>query len=166
MVLNLEEIKKLSLPVIEKHSKVLISLKKIKEFGIDKIEFIIDDPETFILDIDEVSEITEEILDLINDLIPDGYYLEVSSLGAERELITEDDFKRAIDKYIFVSTYSKIESIGKQKEFNGYLRSYDDESVTVEAIIKTRTKEVVIKREQIAKIRLAVNFKESEENDQ
>ena len=165
MYLNLEEIKKLSLPVIEKHNKVLISLKKVKEFGIDKIVFIIDDPETFILDIDEVSEITEEILDLINDLIPDGHYLEVSSLGAERELITEEDFKRAIDKYIFVSTYSKIESIGKQKEFNGYLRSYDDESVTVDAIIKTRTKEVVIKREQIAKIRLAVNFKESEEND-
>ena len=166
MYLNLEEIKKLSLPIIDKHNKVLISLKKIKEFGIDKIVFIIDDPETFILDIDEVSEITEEILDLINDLIPDGYYLEVSSLGAERELITEEDFKRAIDKYIFISTYQKIESIGKLKEFNGYLKAYDDESVTVDAIIKTRTKEVVIKREQIAKIRLAVNFKESEENDQ
>lgn len=166
MYLNLEEIKKLSLPIIEKHNKILISLKKIKEFGIDKIVFIIDDPETFILDIDEVSEITEEILDLINDLIPDGYYLEVSSLGAERELISEEDFKRAIDKYIFVSTYQKIESIGKQKEFNGYLKAYDNDTVTVEAIIKTRTKEVVIKREQIAKIRLAVNFKESEENDQ
>ena len=102
----------------------------------------------------------------INDLIPDGYYLEVSSLGAERELISEEDFKRAIDKYIFVSTYQKIESIGKQKEFNGYLKAYDNDTVTVEAIIKTRTKEVVIKREQIAKIRLAVNFKESEENDQ
>lgn len=166
MYLNLEEIKKLSIPVIEKHQKVLISLKKVKEFGIDKIVFIIDDPETFILDVDEVGEITEEILDLINDLIPDGYYLEVSSLGAERELITEEDFRRAIDKYIFVSTYQKLESIGKLKEFNGYLRAYDNDTVTVDAINKTRIKQIVINKEQIAKIRLAVNFKESEENDQ
>ena len=165
MALNLEEMKRLALPIIEKHEKELISLKKVKEFGIDKIVFTIDDPKTFILDVDEVATIMEEILDLINDLIPDGYYLEVSSLGAERELITPLDYERALEKYIYISTYQKVQSASNMKELYGYLKSYDEESVTIDAIIKTRTKEVTIKRDNIAKIRLAVNFKENEEND-
>ena len=107
----------------------------------------------------------EEILDLINDLIPDGHYLEVSSLGAERELITPLDYERALEKYIYISTYQKVQSASNMKELYGYLKSYDEESVTIDAIIKTRTKEVTIKRDNIAKIRLAVNFKENEEND-
>ncbi len=165
-MINLEEMKKLALPIIEKYHKILVSLKKVKEFGINKIVFTIDDPETFILDIDEVASINEEILDEINDLIPDGYYLEVSSLGAERELITEDDYKRAINQYIYVSTYQKVENANNLKEFYGYLKSYDNEKIIIDAIIKTRTKEIIITRNNIAKIRLAVNFKESEENDQ
>lgn len=165
MALNLEEMKHLALPIIEKHEKELISLKKVKEFGIDKIVFTIDDPKTFILDVDEVATIMEEILDLINDLIPDGHYLEVSSLGAERELITPLDYERALEKYIYISTYQKVQSASNMKELYGYLKSYDEESVTIDAIIKTRTKEVTIKRDNIAKIRLAVNFKENEEND-
>lgn len=165
MALNLEAMKELALPVIIKHEKELVSLKKIKEFGIDKIVFTIDDPKTFILDIDEVATIMEEILDLINDLIPDGHYLEVSSLGAERELITPLDFERAINQYIYISTYQKVASASNLKELYGYLKSYDETSVTMNAIIKTRTKEVTINRDNIAKIRLAVNFKENEEND-
>ena len=112
-----------------------------------------------------MSSINEEILDVINDLIPDGYYLEVSSLGAERELITDEDYKRAINQYIYVSTYQKVENASNLKEFYGYLKSYDDEKIIIDAIIKTRTKEIIITRSNIAKIRLAVNFKESEEND-
>ena len=165
MALNLEEMKRLALPIREKHEKELISLKKVKEFGIDKIVFTIDDPKTFILDVDEVATIMEEILDLINDLIPDGHYLEVSSLGAERELITPLDYERALEKYIYISTYQKVQSASNMKELYGYLKSYDEESVIIDAIIKTRTKEVTIKRDNIAKIRLAVNFKENEEND-
>lgn len=160
-MINLEEMKKLALPIIEKYHKILVSLKKVKEFGINKIVFTIDDPETFILDIDEVASINEEILDAINGLIPDGYYLEVSSLGAERELITDEDYKRAINQYIYVSTYQKVENASNLKEFYGYLKSYDDEKIIIDAIIKTRTKEIIITRSNIAKIRLAVNFKES-----
>lgn len=166
-MINLEEMKRLGLSVIEKYHKELVSVKKVKEFGINKIVFTIDDPLTFILDIDEVATINEEILDLINDLIPDGYYLEVTSLGAERELITEKDFERAIDKYIYVSMYQKEKSADNLKEVYGTLKFYDDEKIVVLATIKTRIKELTITKNNIAKIRLAVNFKEKEvdEND-
>ena len=165
MTVNLEEMKRHTLSVLEKHHKELVSIKKVQEYGIDKIVIIIDDPETFILDIDEVATINEEILDLINDLLPDGYYLEVSSLGAERELVTTKDYERALNKYIYISTYQKIKEASNLKEFYGYLLAYDENTVTINAVIKTRTKEIIINKDNIAKIRLAVNFKENEEND-
>lgn len=165
MTVNLEEMKRHTLSVLEKHQKELVSIKKVKEYGIDKIVIIIDDPETFILDIDEVATINEEILDLINDLLPDGYYLEVSSLGAERELVTTKHYERALNKYIYISTYQKIKEASNLKEFYGYLLAYDENTVTINAVIKTRTKEIIINKDNIAKIRLAVNFKENEEND-
>lgn len=165
MRVNLEEIKKLALPIIERYQKELVSLKVMKEFGIDKIVFIIDDPTNFMLDIDEVAAINEEILDAINDYIPDGYYLEVSSLGAERELITKLDYQRAVNQYIYISTYQKIEDANKQKEFYGYLKSYDDTTICIQTMLKTKQKEITIPRDAIAKIRLAVDFKEKEEHD-
>ena len=165
MSLNIDEIKRLGSQVIEKYQLELISVKKEKEYGIDKIVFTIDDPNTFILDIVVVASINEEILDLINDLMPDGYYLEVTSLGAERELITERDYERAIGKYIYISTYQKLPAPLGLKEIYGYLKSYQDDVVVVDAIIKTRKKEITINKANIAKIRLAVNFKECEEND-
>ena len=93
------------------------------------------------------------------------YYLEVSSLGAERELVTTKDYERALNKYIYISTYQKIKEASNLKEFYGYLLAYDENTVTINAVIKTRTKEIIINKDNIAKIRLAVNFKENEEND-
>lgn len=165
MKINLDEMKKLGLPAVEKYHKELVSLSVIKEYGINKIVFTIDDPITFNLDIDEVAKINEEILDLINDLIPDDYYLEITSLGIERELISESDFARAINKYIYISTYQKLPEAQNLKELYGYLRDYQEDSVTIDAIIKTKMKEITIQKTNIAKIRLAVNFKECEEND-
>ena len=40
----------------------------------------------------------------------------------------------------------------------GYLDSYDDETVTINVINKTKTKLVKIEKAKIAKLRLAVKF--------
>ena len=53
----LDKIKELSLPIIEEHNMVLISVKLVKEFGASIIQITIDDPKTFNLDIDEVAKI-------------------------------------------------------------------------------------------------------------
>lgn len=161
MNVNLEEMKRLALPIIEKHQKELVNLNVNKEFGFNKITFIIDDPDNFMLDIDEVAQINEEILDVINDLIPDEYYLEISSLGIERELVTPRDFEKALNHYIYISTYQKQVDASNLKELYGYLESFNEDTVTIKAMIKTREKVVTVKRSDIAKIRLAVNFKEN-----
>jgi ribosome maturation factor RimP len=154
----LNKIKELSIPVVESKNLELVDVVLRKEFGVNVISIVIDNPETFTMDIDEVAEINSEILDLVNDFIPDGYYLEVTTPGIERELKTEKDFNRAIDKYIYIKTYQKIDNAFGLKEINGYLKEVLDEEYVVEVLHMGRRKIVNIQKSAVAKIRLAVKF--------
>ena len=154
----IDKIKGKSLPVVEKYQKTLVSVEHVNEYGIDIIRITIDDPNTFDIDIDDVAAINEEILDLVNDDLPDGFYLEVTTVGIERELKNDDDLEKALGKYIYLKTYEKIESAFNQKEIYGYLESYEEDSINVNVINKTRTKLVTIEKSKIAKLRLAVKF--------
>lgn len=161
----LDTIKELIEPIVEEYNLVLISVKKKTENGFNVVEVIIDDPVSFTIDIDVVSEISERAIDLVNDYIPDGYYLEISSLGIERELITIDDYNRALseEKYIYVKTYQKIKytknkNSDGEKEFYGYLKSFNDEEIEITTMIKAREYTITIPKSLIALIRLAVKF--------
>lgn len=157
MIDILNEIKEKSIPIVSKHNKVLYNVEKVKDYGMNVIRILIDDPNTLDIDIDDVAVINQEILDEVNDLLPDDLYLEVSSVGVERELKTEKELELALNKYIYVSSYEKIENL-KTKDVYGYLESYDASTVTVNAKEKTKTKVIKINRDKIAKIRLAVEF--------
>ena len=161
----LDTIKELIEPIVKEYNLVLISVKKKTENGFNVVEVIIDDPVSFTIDIDVVSEISERAIDLVNDYIPDGYYLEISSLGIERELITIDDYHRALseEKYIYVKTYQKIKytknkNSDGEKEFYGYLKSFNDEEIEITTMIKAREYTITIPKSLIALIRLAVKF--------
>lgn len=157
MIDILNEIKEKSIPIVSKHNKVLYNVEKVKDYGMNVIRILIDDPNTLDIDIDDVAAINQEILDVVNDLLPDDLYLEVSSVGVERELKTEKELELALNKYIYVSSYEKIENL-KTKDVYGYLESYDANTITIKAKEKTKTKIIKINRDKIAKIRLAVEF--------
>lgn len=154
----LHKIKEASIPVVESRSLELVEVVLRKEFGVNVISIVIDNPETFTMDIDEVASINSEILDLVNDYIPDGYYLEVTTPGIERELKTEKDFARAIGKYIYIKTYQKIENAYNLKEMYGTLLEVTENDYVVDVVNMTRTKTVNIPKTAVAKIRLAVKF--------
>ena len=157
MIDILNEIKEKSIPIVSKHNKVLYNVEKVKDYGMNVIRILIDDPNTLDIDIDDVAAINQEILDVVNDLLPDDLYLEVSSVGVERELKTEKELELALNKYIYVSSYEKIENL-KTKDVYGSLESYDANTITINAKEKTKTKIIKINRDKIAKIRLAVEF--------
>lgn len=157
MIDILNEIKEKSIPIVSKHNKVLYNVEKVKDYGMNVIRILIDDPNTLDIDIDDVAAINQEILDVVNDLLPDDLYLEVSSVGVERKLKTEKELELALNKYIYVSSYEKIENL-KTKDVYGYLESYDANTITINAKEKTKTKIIKINRDKIAKIRLAVEF--------
>lgn len=89
------------------------------------------------------------------DPIPQAYFLEVSSPGAERPLKKEVDYQRALDQYVHVSLYQQLEG---HKVYEGYLRELGESELTLEYLDKTRQKRVVIPRAKIAKARLAIKF--------
>ena len=143
--------------LLPKYNLVLYKVERVNEYGMTIYRVYVDDPNSFQIDIDLIAKIHEELLDLVNDELEDGTYLEVSSVGIERELTNDDEIRRAISNYIYVSCYQKIEGTN-EKEFYGDLISYDDEILTLDVVIKTRHKEVKINKKQISKIRLAVKF--------
>lgn len=82
-----------------------------------------------------------------------GYFLDVSSPGAERPIKDDDDLEMTLNQGIYVKTYQQIDG---NKEWTGILKDYDSDTVTIDYREKTRTKTVTIGRDRIATIRKAV----------
>lgn len=102
------------------------------------------------------SESLSEHLDGASEqLIPQAYYLEVSSPGAERPLKTPEDMNRAVGEYIYVKLYNMI---GTHNAFEGHLVSTTDDTITMTYKDKTREKTVDIERDNIATARIAIQF--------
>lgn len=79
-----------------------------------------------------------------NDPIPDMYYLDVASPGAERPIKKKKDYHNAIDKPVFVSLYAPIEG---DKEWLGILKAVDDDTITME--VKEKLKQNKLKYQEI-----------------
>jgi ribosome maturation factor RimP len=151
-----EEVAKLVNPIVEELKLELVDVEFIKEGRDWFLRVYIDTPNGSI-DIDQCSQVSEKLSEELDrtDPIPQNYFLEVSSPGAERPLKKEEDFQKAIGQYVFIKTN---EDINGMKEFEGYLLAYGPEGAEVEVRIKTRKLTVVIDKEKIALARLAIDF--------
>ncbi|MFY9272741.1 MAG: ribosome maturation factor RimP [Thermacetogeniaceae bacterium] len=79
-------------------------------------------------DCEMISNIASSVLDKV-DIIPQKYYLEVSSPGVERPLKKPEDFERFRGSKITVRTKSKIQG---SRNFQGVLVGYEDDQVVLE----------------------------------
>ncbi|KAA0966479.1 ribosome maturation factor RimP [Sporosarcina sp. ANT_H38] len=151
-----EEVVKIAIPIIEELELELVDVEFVKEGRDWFLRVYIDTPNGSI-DIDQCSQVSEKLSEELDrtDPIPQNYFLEVSSPGAERPLKKEEDFQKAIGQFVFIKTY---EAINGMKEFEGYLLAYGPEGAEVEMRIKTRKLTVVIDKEKIALARLAIDF--------
>ena len=86
------------------------------------------------------------------DPIKQNYYLEVSSPGMDRPLLTEKDFRRFMGELIEIRLY-KAEN--GSKTVVGKLAGYDNGDITVEL---DKGKTMVIEAGKAAKVNLAVVF--------
>lgn len=151
-----EQIETMVQPIINELQLELVDVEFVKEGKNWFLRVYVDNPHAPI-DIDQcaiVSERLSEVLDEV-DPIEQNYFLEVSSPGAERPLKKQQDFEKALEKFIYIKTYEPIEDT---KEFEGYLKSFDEDQVEIEMKIKTRRKTVSIPKKKIAVIRLAIDF--------
>ena len=152
-----DEVRVVVQQIVDEQNLELVDMEFLKEGKNWFLRIYIDKPGG--IDIEEcalISEKVSEALDAIDpDPIPQAYFLEVSSPGAERPLKTEADMQNAIGKYVHLSFYQAIDG---EKFYEGTLKEVNDDSVVLTIRIKTRTKDIEIERKQIANARLAIQF--------
>ena len=139
-------------PIIDENQFELVDVEYVKE-GANWYLRVYADKEGGI-NIDDcvlISRALEAKLDE-DDFIQDAYILEVSSPGLGRPLKKEKDFKRSLGKDVEIKLYRPIE---KQKEWEGTLVSYTEDSITITLEDET---EMTIEKSDIALIRLALDF--------
>lgn len=153
----METVTELVTPILDKQNFELVEVEFVKEGKNWFLRVFIDKEDG--IDIEECALISEQLSEALDTIIPDpipqAYFLEVSSPGAERPLKKESDYENAINEYIHISLYQAIDG---EKQFEGLLIAFDKEKVTLKIKIKTRTKELIVDRKNIAKARLAIQF--------
>lgn len=155
-----ETVTALVTPILDEHHFELYDVEFVKEAGSWYLRVYIDKEGGITLeDCANVSDALSEKLDsLPEDPIPQQYFLEVSSPGAERPLKKPRDYERAINQYVHISLYAPLKGQHGQKVYEGTLRKVDDEALTIEYMDKTRKKTIDLPRKQVAQARLAIKF--------
>lgn len=142
----------LVLPIIEENKFELVDVEYVKEGGNWYLRIYIDKPGG--INIDDCELVSRALSDKLDekDFIEDAYVLEVSSPGLGRPLKKDKDFNRNMGEMIEIKLFRQI---NKQKEYEGILKAFDKESVTIET---DDGEEMVFERTDIALVRLALDF--------
>ena len=132
----------------------LISINSHVEQGEHLLSIVVDRVAPIDMDaIVEVSHVLNAYLDELNPF-ESSYTLDISSLGAEKPL-NKDKLGDYVNRYIHVHL---VNPIAGENIYEGTLVGQDEEKITLEYRVKTRTKTVDITKSNISKIRLAIKF--------
>ena len=105
--------------------------------------------------IDDCERVHRAVDTILDDLNPTGdvpYYLNVSSIGLDKPLTCEKDYRRNKGKLVDIKFFTPFESFNK--ELTGTLLDYDDQSLT----IQTKAKQVLVPIKRIALCKLHLDF--------
>ena len=129
----------------------LVELAFKKEYGkLNVTAFIWKKQGIDLSDCEAVHNVLSERLDLIEAELPETYVLNVSSSGLDRKIVSNDDFRRALDTEIEVI-------ISNKDKPHGILKEYDDDKITIILGGKTPA-ERVIQRKSITKVQPYIRF--------
>ncbi len=103
----------------------LVETRYFRQYGSDTLELLIWKKGGIShSDCESVHNLASEELDKYEDAFASAYVLNVSSLGLDRKIVTDDDFRRALE--------TEIECVGAdKKKIHGILEGYDSQSVSV-----------------------------------
>ena len=108
------------------------------------------------IDMEAIVEVSRELNKFLDEIDPfeNPYTLDISSLGAEKPL-DKDNLKDYLNRYVHVHL---INPINGENIYEGTLVGQDENQITLEYRVKTRTKTVDITKSNISNIRLAIKF--------
>ena len=138
-------------PIVTDAGVEVYDVEYVKEGADWYLRVYIDKPEGVnINDCEVVNRALSAKMDEL-DFIDDAYILEVSSPGLGRALKKERHFVKSMGQEVEVKTYK---AIGKEKQFVGILKAYEDGAV----IIQTDKTEMRFEKADIASVRLTFDF--------
>lgn len=148
-------VEELARPILDDMELELVDIEYVKEGKNWFLRLFIDKENG--VDIEECGLVSERLSAQLDEIdpIPHNYFLEVSSPGAERPLKKEKDFVNAIGKKVHVKTYEPIDG---EKVFEGKLNDFNEGTLIIEVMVKTRVKTIEVPLDKVSKARLAVEF--------
>ena len=102
-------------------------------------------------DCEKVSKALDGPLDQLNPTNDESYTLSVGSLGLDREIKTDADFNRSMNKELEITLYKAQNKI---KNFVGVLTAFDSENIKLE----NEKEKVILARENLASARLYIKI--------
>lgn len=124
----------------------------VKEGGNSIYRIVVDKPDSKV-SIDDCEALSRAVEDIVDKYVKvkEGYVLEVSSAGLERQLKNVRLYNKYIGYDIYVKLYKKISDL---KELEGKLISVSDDSITIE----TNGEKICIELSNIAHANTIYNF--------
>ena len=137
-------------PILKENNFELYDVEFVKEAGTFYLRAFIDkEGGITVNDCEAVAREMNVLLDE-KDFIQDAYILEVSSPGLGRTLKKDRHLEKSIGQDVELKLYKPQNG---QKEYEGNLIRFDENSITIEA-----EGEITFAREDIAIIKLALDF--------
>ena len=139
-------------PILKENNFELYDVEFVKEAGTFYLRAYIDKEGG--ININDCELVSRRLSDLLDekDFIPDAYILEVSSPGLGRQLKKDKHFEKSIGEEVEIKLFKAID---KQKEFTGFLESFNDEVIVIS---DEKENELEFERSNVASVRLVVHF--------
>ena len=152
-----ETVKQVVKPILDKHTFYLFDVEFVKENKSWYLRVYIDKKGGITIDdcVLVSDELSEKLDEMDPDPIPQQYFLEVSSPGAERPLRNDEELQQAVGEYIHISLYQNLNG---QKAFEGFLRYVTSDELVLQNDKWGKNDTINIPRTLIAKSRLAIQF--------
>lgn len=148
-------IKEAILPTLNEMNLSIYKIVYEKENGKNYLRIFLE-KEDYTLDLDTCVIASEKISKILDEIDPisEEYFLEVASSG-ERELISLEDYKKALNKYILVDVKERVLNYD---ELVGDLVGVNDDNIELKINLKGRMKVVSIPFNIIEKAHLTFKF--------
>lgn len=152
----LEKITNLIKPILEHHDLYLDDIEYVQEKNEWYLRIFIEKNHGH-LDMDTCVEASEDISQKLDeaDIIKNEYYLEVSSPGAEKPLKTLEKVAASVGEYVYIQFQQPTQGMD---EVYGTILNVDGSQIELQYLVKNIKKKCIIQYEDIAFIRLAVQF--------
>lgn len=134
--------------ILKTYNLEVYSIRTKREHGLSIVEILIDSADLDILTLEKIHKKYVEVLP--EDAILDNYYLELSTVGAERPIKTHNDLVNALDSYVY------FEKDGNK--IYGTLINVENDIMKVETFIKGQRKVLQENFNDVRKMRKAIKL--------